>query len=97
MSKGITRYGDKSLGHDNCKPVPWSEALSSTIFVNTKSIGLKGTKASFHGCRNHSSHKPIITSGSATVFGQAKAIARKNDSCSCNDKVNGVSSNVFAS
>ena len=96
MSKGITRYGDNSSGHDACSSVPWQGGLASTVFINGKTCGIIGTFGANHGCTSHPSHSPVIINGSSTVFAIGKAIARIGDSCNCGDKVNIVSGNVFA-
>ena len=96
MGRAITRKGDISTGHDACAPVPWVSAIASSVFANGKAFGILGTQGSSHGCISHSSHPPTIISCSGTVFATGKGVARKNDPCNCGDKVNQVSSDVFA-
>lgn len=96
MGRGITRQNDSSTGHDACPPSNWTNGLANSVFANGKAFGIIGTSGTSHGCNNHSPHSPTIISGSATVFATKKAVARKFDNCNCGDKVNIVSSNVFA-
>lgn len=88
----VGRYGDKTTGHDSCKPVSWSENLSPNTFANEKAIVLKDSKASSHG-----RHKPTVSKVSSYTFANGRGWGLKTSTMSnCADKVNEVSPNVFA-
>lgn len=89
-----TRLGDKDTGHDSC-PATALITASANVFINGKGTGRVGDSYVSHGCKDHSNHVGVISSGSGTVFINGKPSARVGDAVSCGGTVAEGSPDVF--
>jgi len=95
MSSGVTRVGDKTVGHS------WSPtasiAGSPNVFANGKPVVRVGDAYADHSLPYPpiAPHKLVSAQGSKTVFVNGLAVTRIGDDLSCSDKVAEGSNNIF--
>lgn len=95
----VTRLNDSCSGHD-CFPPRSSSSGSPNVFVNNLPAHRQGDSWLPHTCTHpkipHGTHGGALSSGSSTVFVNAKQLGRVGDPISCGSSVSSGSPNVYA-
>ncbi|MBQ3653692.1 MAG: PAAR domain-containing protein [Synergistaceae bacterium] len=95
----VTRLRDICTGHE-CFPPRASTSGSPNVFVNNTPVHREGDSWSAHTCTHpdtpHGTHSGTLSSGSSTVYVNARQLGRIGDPVSCGSIVATGSKNVFA-